>query len=224
MCRDIDNVAVHVRWPLTTGVAQGRYYCICILSVYTLLKVVSYYDLSVLSMSVMAFQKKVWLGGGWGELYPRLFFIFGIFLTLQSPVLPSFLMQLSVFFREVAREKIVLLLFMKVCDDIVWFNKLYCLYSNEIFNIHITLCFSFSQCDMLIISVAAPEVIRNERYTWSPDWWGLGCILYEMIEGKVRSSLSLNRCPPVCIHSSRRLFPLRHVRGTWKPWQCSHLL
>ena len=27
MCRDIDNVALHVRWPLTTGVAQGRYYC-----------------------------------------------------------------------------------------------------------------------------------------------------------------------------------------------------
>ena len=55
-------MAVHVRWPLTTGVAQGRYYCICILSVYTLLKVVSYYDLSILSMSVMAFQKKF----GWG--------------------------------------------------------------------------------------------------------------------------------------------------------------
>ena len=33
----------------------------CILSVYTLLKVVSYYDLSVLSMSVMGFQKKVWM-------------------------------------------------------------------------------------------------------------------------------------------------------------------
>ena len=27
MCRDIDNVAVHGRWPLTTGVAHGRYYC-----------------------------------------------------------------------------------------------------------------------------------------------------------------------------------------------------
>ena len=27
MCRDIDNVSVHDRWPLTTGVAQGRYYC-----------------------------------------------------------------------------------------------------------------------------------------------------------------------------------------------------
>ena len=37
----------------------------CILSVYTLLKVVSYYDLSVLSMSVMGFQKKSFDGGGW---------------------------------------------------------------------------------------------------------------------------------------------------------------
>ena len=34
----------------------------CILSVYTLLKVVNYYDLSVLSMSVIGFQKKI----GWG--------------------------------------------------------------------------------------------------------------------------------------------------------------
>ena len=25
--RSIDNVAVQGRWPLTTGVAQGRYYC-----------------------------------------------------------------------------------------------------------------------------------------------------------------------------------------------------
>ena len=55
----------------------------CILLVYTLLKFVNYYNLSVLSMSVMGFQKKVWMGGGWGELYPSLFSIFGIFLTLQ---------------------------------------------------------------------------------------------------------------------------------------------
>ena len=27
MSRGIDKVAVHSRWPLTTGVAQGRYYC-----------------------------------------------------------------------------------------------------------------------------------------------------------------------------------------------------
>ena len=49
----------------------------CILSVYTLLKVVGYYDLSVLSMSVMGFQKKSLDGGwvgGWGELYPIFFF------------------------------------------------------------------------------------------------------------------------------------------------------
>ena len=50
----------------------------CILSVHTMLKVVGYYDLSVLSMSVMGFQKKeVWMGGGWGELYPS--FVFGFF-------------------------------------------------------------------------------------------------------------------------------------------------
>ena len=36
----------------------------CILFVYTLLKVVSYYDLSVMSMSVMGFQKKFgWVVG-----------------------------------------------------------------------------------------------------------------------------------------------------------------
>ena len=38
----------------------------CILSLYTLLKVVGYYDLNVLFMSVMGFQKKFgwgWVGG-----------------------------------------------------------------------------------------------------------------------------------------------------------------
>ena len=38
----------------------------CILSVYALLKVVGYYDLSILSMSVMGFEKSLdggWLGG-----------------------------------------------------------------------------------------------------------------------------------------------------------------
>ena len=46
----------------------------CILSVYTLLKVVGYYDLSVLSMSVMGFQNKSLDGGEWvGELYPPFF-------------------------------------------------------------------------------------------------------------------------------------------------------
>ena len=58
-----------------------------ILFVYTLVKVVSYYDLSVLSVSVVGLQKKpVWMAGGWGELYPSfLCGFFEFFLTLQSP-------------------------------------------------------------------------------------------------------------------------------------------
>ena len=50
----------------------------CILFAYTLLKVVSYYDLSVLSISVMVFQKKeVWMWVGSEFVL--------VFLTLQSP-------------------------------------------------------------------------------------------------------------------------------------------
>ena len=49
----------------------------CILSVHTLLKFVGYYDMSVLSMSVIGFQKKFgWRVGEWGELYP---FLLGFF-------------------------------------------------------------------------------------------------------------------------------------------------
>lgn len=31
---------------------------------------------------------------------------------------------------------------------------------------------------------AAPEVINNEKYSMSPDWWGLGCLVYEMTAGR----------------------------------------
>ncbi|XP_052251559.1 G protein-coupled receptor kinase 5-like isoform X3 [Dreissena polymorpha] len=34
------------------------------------------------------------------------------------------------------------------------------------------------------VGYMAPEVVKNEKYTFSPDWWGLGCLIYEMIEGK----------------------------------------
>lgn len=37
----------------------------------------------------------------------------------------------------------------------------------------------------LLFFFLAPEVVKNERYTYSVDWWGLGCLIYEMIEGKV---------------------------------------
>ena len=46
--------------------------CVFCLYMYTLLKVVNYYDLSVLSMSVMGFQKKF----GWFELHPSFFWNF----------------------------------------------------------------------------------------------------------------------------------------------------
>ena len=59
----------------------------CILSVHTLLKVVGYYDLSVLSMSVMGLKNQKIGWGGWVELYPSFFLIFGNVLTLQSPLL-----------------------------------------------------------------------------------------------------------------------------------------
>ncbi|XP_063086951.1 G protein-coupled receptor kinase 6 isoform X6 [Cavia porcellus] len=34
------------------------------------------------------------------------------------------------------------------------------------------------------VGYMAPEVVKNERYTFSPDWWALGCLLYEMIAGQ----------------------------------------
>ena len=45
-----------------------------------IVKSFSYYDLKVLSMPVLGFQKKFgWGMGGLGELYPSLFWIFGFF-------------------------------------------------------------------------------------------------------------------------------------------------
>ena len=56
----------------------------CILSVYTLLKVGGYFDLSV---HVSEGLKQIgWGVGGWGELYPSFVLgFFEFFVTLQSP-------------------------------------------------------------------------------------------------------------------------------------------
>uniref|UniRef100_A0A9J7ZBX7 G protein-coupled receptor kinase n=1 Tax=Cyprinus carpio carpio TaxID=630221 RepID=A0A9J7ZBX7_CYPCA len=34
------------------------------------------------------------------------------------------------------------------------------------------------------VGYMAPEVINNERYSMSLDWWGLGCLIYEMTAGR----------------------------------------
>uniref|UniRef100_A0A8C2Z3N5 G protein-coupled receptor kinase n=1 Tax=Cyclopterus lumpus TaxID=8103 RepID=A0A8C2Z3N5_CYCLU len=34
------------------------------------------------------------------------------------------------------------------------------------------------------VGYMAPEVIQNESYSVSPDWWGLGCLIFEMIQGQ----------------------------------------
>ena len=36
----------------------------------------------------------------------------------------------------------------------------------------------------LFLLSSAPEVLNNQRYGLSPDYWGLGCLIYEMIEGQ----------------------------------------
>ena len=57
------------------------YHRLCILSVYTLLKVVSYYDMSV--------QEKSFDGGwvgGWGDLYPIFFGFWEFFVNFAKPL------------------------------------------------------------------------------------------------------------------------------------------
>ncbi|TRY88140.1 hypothetical protein DNTS_029448 [Danionella cerebrum] len=36
----------------------------------------------------------------------------------------------------------------------------------------------------ILLDDKAPEVITNKYYSFSTDWWGLGCIIYEMTAGK----------------------------------------
>ena len=57
------------------------------------------------------------------------------------------------------------------------------------------------------IGYMAPEVISNQRYTFQPDWWGLGCMVYEMVHGEVSGSgcgWVCGQCGCVCsVHSGR---------------------
>ena len=53
------------------------------------------------------------------------------------------------------------------------------------------MCTGAYHIECLYFLSPAPEVIDNHRYTFSPDWWGLGCLIYEMVAGKVSCSFSL---------------------------------
>ena len=51
--------------------------------------------------------------------------------------------------------------------------------------LYVCVCVPLRVCARVCVCIrAAPEVVQNERYTQSPDWWALGCLLYEMIEGQ----------------------------------------
>ena len=47
-------------------------------------------------------------------------------------------------------------------------------------------CVWFVGVIIVVLCSVAPEVIDGHRYTFAPDWWGLGCLIYEMICGRVR--------------------------------------
>lgn len=49
--------------------------------------------------------------------------------------------------------------------------------------IELNVCF-FRVFVIVYIGYMAPEVIDNEKYSFSPDWFSFGCLLYEMIEGQ----------------------------------------
>ena len=71
----------------TSGhIANVKAWVYHVYSVCTLLKVFGNYDLSVLSRSVMGFQKKFGWLGGWGELYPILSGFLEIFKLCKAPV------------------------------------------------------------------------------------------------------------------------------------------
>ena len=44
----------------------------------------------------------------------------------------------------------------------------------------------FSHTYLLVLCPpSAPEVVKHHRYVFAPDWFGLGCVVYEMIAGHV---------------------------------------
>ena len=104
--RGIDNVAVQGRWPLTTGVAQGRYYCIDDLSI-SLSNVnagckfggmsVNHFsyadDMAILSPSASGLQKLLNIGASYATEHD---IIYNVKKT-QCMVVPSTKFKLDIF-------------------------------------------------------------------------------------------------------------------------------
>jgi G protein-coupled receptor kinase len=52
----------------------------------------------------------------------------------------------------------------------------------ELLDIWVYLCLN-KIFESFLKTFLAPEVIRGEYYSFSPDFFSLGCLVYEMIEG-----------------------------------------
>lgn len=71
----------------------------------------------------------------------------------------------------------------------------------------------------------APEVIDNEKYSFSPDWFSFGCLIYEMIEGQAPFRLrkekvkreEVDRRVKVCLNKKRKfLWWIHLINGTFR--------
>ena len=46
----------------------------------------------------------------------------------------------------------------------------------------------------------APEVVKREPYTKAVDWWGMGAVLYELLEGKPAGGKGAPLCLTTALH------------------------
>lgn len=78
----------------------------------------------------------------------------------------------NIYFNFMLIAVIQIILIIRCDDELIWLIG----YSSN---------FEFIFATLPFLDISAPEVIKNERYSYGVDWWGLGCLIYEMIEGKV---------------------------------------
>ena len=62
------------------------------------------------------------------------------------------------------------------------------------------------------VGYMAPEIIDNEKYTFSPDYFSLGCLVYEMIEGRAPFRA---RKEKVCMETKISFFKLLSITTSY---------